>query len=108
MVKNKLQELGIGGLSAFIVHDGFCKGMVDTICFIEKEGNDIISACIYIEDIILVLLIKAYVKSSRSVCMVIWNDYDGRVQVLSWLQIKQPKEDIFMNQTKYTVNTYKA
>ncbi|KAK8548035.1 hypothetical protein V6N12_060962 [Hibiscus sabdariffa] len=89
-------------LCTFLVEKGFNKEKVDTTLFTKKKGKDILVVQIYVDDII-------FGSTNELLCQEFAKLMQGEFEMsmmreLSFflgLQIKQRKDDIFINQAKY-------
>ena len=89
-------------LRKFLIFSGFNMGKIDTTHFIKPKDNDMLIAQIYVDDIIFgatnVSLCEEFSKSMHSefeISMMI------ELNFFLGLQIKQLKENIFINHAKY-------
>jgi len=90
-------------LSKFLLEKGFSRGQVDTTLFIKKKLNDILLVQIYVDDII-------FGSTNDSLCKEFSQDMQnefemsmmGELNFFLGLQIKQTKNGIFINQSKYS------
>ncbi|KAK8508672.1 hypothetical protein V6N13_116185 [Hibiscus sabdariffa] len=89
-------------LSTFLVEKGFNKGKVDTTLFIKNDGKDILVVQIYVDDIIFgstnELLCQEFAKLMQGEFEM---SMMGELSFFLGLQIKQRKDGIFINQSKY-------
>ena len=87
-------------LSYFLAENSFIKGKFDTILFTKHVDNDILIVQIMLMILFLNLLMKSFVRIlnhawRKSLKWVwwerVWNEYDGRAQLLPWtpIQIKE-------------------
>ena len=89
-------------LSNFLLEKGFSKEKVDTTLFIKKSKNDLLIVQIYVDDII-------FGATNHCLCeefsKLMQGDFEmsmmGELKFFLGLQIKQCKDGIFINQTKY-------
>jgi len=89
-------------LSKFLLEKDFSRGKEDTTLFIKKKLNDILLVQIYIDDII-------FGSTNDSLCKEFSQDMQsefemsmmGELNFFLGLQIKQTKNGIFVNQSKY-------
>ena len=90
-------------LSNFLLEKGFSKGKVDTTLFIKKSNHDLLIVQIYVENIIFGA-INHYLCEEFSKLMQ--GEFEmsmmGELKFFLGLQIKQCKDGIFIDQTKYT------
>ena len=90
-------------LSNFLLEKGFSKRKVDTTLFIKKFKNDLLIVQIYVDDII-------FGATKHCLCeefsKLMQGEFEmsmmGELKFFLRLQIKQCKDGIFINQTKYT------
>ena len=91
-----------GRLSKFLISNGFKIGKIDTTLFINPKENDRLIVQIYVDDIIFgatnVSLCEEFAKSMHSEFEM---SIMGELNFFLGLQIKQLKEDTFINQVKY-------
>ena len=89
-------------LSKFLLENGFEMGKVDKTLFIKTKEKDILLVQIYVDDIIFGSTNKSLCEDF-SKCM--HNEFEmsmmGELNYFLGLQIKQSKEGIFLNQSKY-------
>ena len=89
-------------MSNFLLEKGFSKGKVDTTLFINKSNHDLLIVQIYVDDII-------FSTTNRCLCeeffKLIQGEFEmsmmGELKFFLGLQIKQCKNEILINQTKY-------
>ncbi|KAK8578905.1 hypothetical protein V6N13_142162 [Hibiscus sabdariffa] len=89
-------------LSSFLIEKGFNKGKVDTTLFIKRKDKDILVVQIYVDDII-------FGSTNESLCQdfakLMQGEFEmsmmGELSFFLGLQIKQRKDDTFINQAKY-------
>ena len=89
-------------LSNFLLEKGFSKGKVDTTLFIKKSNHNLLIVQIYVDDIIfsatnhyLCEEFSKWMQGELKMSMM------GELKFFLGLQIKQYKDEIFINQTKY-------
>ena len=89
-------------LRKFLISSGFKMGKIDTTLFIKPNDNDMLIVQIYVDDIIFgatnVSLCEEFAKSMHSKFEM---NMMGELNFFFSLQIKQLKEDTFINQAKY-------
>ena len=89
-------------LSKFLISSGFKMDKIDTTLFIKLRENDILIVQIYVDDIIFgatnVSLCEEFAKSMHSEFEM---SMMGELNFFLGLQIKQLKEETFINQAKY-------
>ena len=89
-------------LSNFLLEKGFSKEKVSTTLFIKKSNHDLLIVQIYIDDII-------FGATNHCLCeefsTLMQGEFEmsmmGELKFFLGLQIKQCKDGIFINQTKY-------
>nr|GFA41110.1 retrovirus-related Pol polyprotein from transposon TNT 1-94 [Tanacetum cinerariifolium] len=95
-------------LSSFLLSQDFSKGSVDPTLFIRKNGNDLLLVQIYIDDII-------FAASTLELCDLFANlmcskfkmSMMGKISFFLGLQISQSPRGIFINQSKYALESLK-
>ncbi|GJS07075.1 retrovirus-related pol polyprotein from transposon TNT 1-94 [Tanacetum coccineum] len=95
-------------LSSFLISNDFSKGSVDPTLFIRREGNDLILVQIYVDDII-------FAASTPELCDLFANimcskfkmSMMGKISFFLGLQISQSPRGIFINQSKYALESLK-
>ena len=89
-------------LSKFLLENEFEMGKVDKTLFIKTKGKDILLVQIYVDDIIFGATNKSLCEDFAK-CM--HDEFEmsmmGELTYFLGLQIKQSKEGIFLNQSKY-------
>ena len=95
-------------LSKNLIDKGFNRGKVDTTLFIKVKGNDILIVQIYVNDIIFgttnEFLCQEFSKIKQcefEMSMI------GELKFFLGLQVKQIREDTFINQAKYVKDLLK-
>jgi len=89
-------------LSKFLLEKDFSRGKLDTTIFIKRKLNDILLVQIYVDNII-------FGSTNDSLCKEFSQDMQsefemsmmGELKFFLGLQIKQTKNGIFINQSKY-------
>nr|GEW45462.1 copia protein [Tanacetum cinerariifolium] len=97
-----------GMLSSFLISKDFSKGSVDPTLFIRKNGNDLLLVQIYVDDII-------FASSTLELCDLFANLMCskfkmlmmGKISFFLGLQILQSPRGIFINQSKYALESLK-
>ena len=90
-------------LSSHLLQNGFTKGNVDTTLFIKRHENDILVVQIYVDDIIFgATNISLCEEFSKCMTKEFEMSLMGELKFFLGFQIKQCKEGIFINQSKYT------
>nr|GEW45672.1 retrovirus-related Pol polyprotein from transposon TNT 1-94 [Tanacetum cinerariifolium] len=95
-------------LSSFLISQDFFKGSVDPTLFIRRNGNDLLLIQIYVDDIIFAastpelcdLFVKIICSKFRMLMM-------GKILIFLRLQISQSPRGIFINQSKYALESLK-
>ncbi|GKF02897.1 retrovirus-related pol polyprotein from transposon TNT 1-94 [Tanacetum coccineum] len=95
-------------LSSFLISQDFSKGLVDPTLFIRKEGKELLLVQIYVDDIIFVastpelcdLFAKIMCSKFKMLKM-------GKISFFLGLQISQSPRCIFINQSKYSLESLK-
>ncbi|GKA52164.1 retrovirus-related pol polyprotein from transposon TNT 1-94 [Tanacetum coccineum] len=95
-------------LSSFLLSQGFSKGMVDPTFFISRKGKDILLVQIYVDDIIFAsTTTKLCDKFSEIMCSKFKMLMMGKISFFLGLQISQSPRGIFLNQSKYALESLK-
>nr|GEU32570.1 hypothetical protein [Tanacetum cinerariifolium] len=95
-------------LSSFLISQDFSKGSMDLTLFIRKNGNDSLLVQIYADDII-------FAASTLELCDLFANlmcskfkmSMMGKISFFFGLQISQSPRGIFINQSKYALESLK-
>nr|GEY93059.1 retrovirus-related Pol polyprotein from transposon TNT 1-94 [Tanacetum cinerariifolium] len=95
-------------LSSFLISQDFSKGSVDPTLFIRRNGNDLLLVHIYVDDII-------FAASTPELCDIFANlmcskfkmSMMGKISFFLGLQISQCRRGIFINQSKYALESLK-
>nr|GEV31637.1 retrovirus-related Pol polyprotein from transposon TNT 1-94 [Tanacetum cinerariifolium] len=95
-------------LSSFLISQDFSKGSVDPTLFICRNGNDLLTVQIYVDDII-------FAASTLELCDLFANlmcskfkmSIMDKISFFLGLQISQSPRDIFINQSKYAIESLK-
>nr|GEZ05048.1 putative ribonuclease H-like domain-containing protein [Tanacetum cinerariifolium] len=95
-------------LSSFLLSQDFSKGSVDPTLFIRRNGNDLLLVPIYVDDII-------FAASTLELCDLFANlmcskfkmSMMGKISFFLGLQISQNPRGIFINQSKYALESLK-
>nr|GEU36363.1 retrovirus-related Pol polyprotein from transposon TNT 1-94 [Tanacetum cinerariifolium] len=95
-------------LSSFLLSQDFSKGSMDPTLFIRRNGNDLLLVQIYVDDII-------FVASTLDLCDLFANlmcskfkmSMMGKISFFLGLQISQNPRGIFINQSKYALESLK-
>ncbi|GJV99703.1 retrovirus-related pol polyprotein from transposon TNT 1-94 [Tanacetum coccineum] len=100
-------------LSSFLLSQKFTKGTVDPTLFIRREGKDILLVQIYVDDIIFAFtkpdLCETFSKItfSKITCLKFQMSMMGKLSFFLGLQISQIPRGIFLNQSKYALESIK-
>nr|GEZ91842.1 retrovirus-related Pol polyprotein from transposon TNT 1-94 [Tanacetum cinerariifolium] len=97
-----------GMLSSFLISQDFSIGSVDPTLFIRRNGNDLLLVQIYVDDII-------FAASTLELCYLFANlmcskfkmSMMGKISFFLGLQISQSPRGIFINQSKYALESLK-
>ncbi|GJT83751.1 retrovirus-related pol polyprotein from transposon TNT 1-94 [Tanacetum coccineum] len=95
-------------LSKFLLSQEFSKGTVDPTLFIRRQGKDILLVQIYVDDII-------FASTTPDICdqfsKIMWSKLKilmmGKISFFLGLQISQSPGGIFLNQSKYALESLK-
>ncbi|GJY41301.1 retrovirus-related pol polyprotein from transposon TNT 1-94 [Tanacetum coccineum] len=93
-------------LSSFLLSQKFSKGTVDPTLFIRREGKDILLVHIFVDNII-----HAFTKPDlcetffEVMCSKFKMSMMGKLSFFIGLQISQSPRGIFLNQSKYTLES---
>nr|GEY67303.1 retrovirus-related Pol polyprotein from transposon TNT 1-94 [Tanacetum cinerariifolium] len=95
-------------LSSFLISQDFSKGSMDPTLFICRNGNDLLLVQIYVDDIIFAAstpelcdLFANLIRSKFKMSMM------GKISFFLGLQISQSPKGIFINQSKYALESLK-
>ncbi|GJZ80268.1 retrovirus-related pol polyprotein from transposon TNT 1-94 [Tanacetum coccineum] len=95
-------------LSKFLLSREYSKGITDPILFIRRQGKDILLVQIYVDDIIFASttpeLCDQFLKITRSEFKM---SMMGKISFFLRLQISQSPIAIFLNQSKYVIESLK-
>ncbi|GKB20318.1 retrovirus-related pol polyprotein from transposon TNT 1-94 [Tanacetum coccineum] len=95
-------------LSSFLLSQGFSKGTVDPTLFISRKGKDILLVQIYVDDIIFASTTTELCdKFSEIMCSKFKMSMMGKISFFLGLQISQSPRGIFLNQSKYALESLK-
>ncbi|GJW35808.1 retrovirus-related pol polyprotein from transposon TNT 1-94 [Tanacetum coccineum] len=94
-------------LSKFLLSQEFSKGTVDPTLFIRRQGKDILLVQIYVDDIIFASTTPELCDQfSKIICSKFKMSMMGKIFFLG-LQISQSPRGIFINQSKYALESLK-
>ncbi|GJY21386.1 retrovirus-related pol polyprotein from transposon TNT 1-94 [Tanacetum coccineum] len=95
-------------LSSFLISNDFSKGSVDPTLFIRREGNDLILVQIYVDDIIFAASTPELSDLfAKIMCSKFKMSMMGKISFFLGLQISQSPRGIFINQSKYALESLK-
>nr|GEY06076.1 retrovirus-related Pol polyprotein from transposon TNT 1-94 [Tanacetum cinerariifolium] len=95
-------------LSSFLMSQDFSKGLVDPTLFIRRNGNDLLLVQIYIDDIIFAAsTIELCELFANLMCSKFKMSMMGKISFFLRLQISQSPKGIFINQSKYALESLK-
>ncbi|GJV12812.1 retrovirus-related pol polyprotein from transposon TNT 1-94 [Tanacetum coccineum] len=95
-------------LSSFLISNDFSKGSVDPTMFIRREGNDLILVQIYVDDIIFAASTPELCDLfAKIMCSKFKMSMMGKISFFLGLQISQSPRGIFINQSKYALESLK-
>ncbi|GJU25002.1 retrovirus-related pol polyprotein from transposon TNT 1-94 [Tanacetum coccineum] len=95
-------------LSKFLLSQEFSKGTVDPTLFIRRQGKDILLVQIYVDDIIFASKTHELCDQfSKLMCSKFKMSMMGKISFFLGLQISQNPRGIFINQSKYALESLK-
>nr|GEW06888.1 retrovirus-related Pol polyprotein from transposon TNT 1-94 [Tanacetum cinerariifolium] len=95
-------------LSSFLISQDFSKGLVDPTLFIFRNGNDLLLVQIYVDDIIFAASTPELCELfSKLMCSKFKMSMMGKISFFLGLQISQSPRGIFINQSKYALESLK-
>nr|GEZ84964.1 hypothetical protein [Tanacetum cinerariifolium] len=95
-------------LSSFLLSQDFSKGSVDPTLFIRKNGNDLLLVQIYVDDIIFAVpTLELCDLFANLMCSKFKMSMMGKISFFLGLQISQSPRGIFINQSKYALESLK-
>ncbi|GKA58965.1 retrovirus-related pol polyprotein from transposon TNT 1-94 [Tanacetum coccineum] len=95
-------------LSKFLLSQEFSKGTVDPTLFIRRQGKDILLVQIYVDDIIFASTTPELCDQfSKIMCSKFKMSMMGKISFFLGLQISQSPKGIFLNQSKYALESLK-
>nr|GEX43892.1 hypothetical protein [Tanacetum cinerariifolium] len=93
-------------LSSFLLSQDFSKGSVDPTLFIRRNGNDLLLVQIYVDDIIFAAsTIELCDLFANLMCSKFKMSMMGKILFFLGLQIFQSPRGIFINQSKYALES---
>nr|GEV83851.1 retrovirus-related Pol polyprotein from transposon TNT 1-94 [Tanacetum cinerariifolium] len=95
-------------LSSFVISQDFSKGLVDPTLFICRNSNDLLLVQIYVDDIIFAASTPELCDIfSKIMCSKFKMSMMGKISFFLGLQISQSPRVIFINQSKYALESLK-
>ncbi|GJW19375.1 retrovirus-related pol polyprotein from transposon TNT 1-94 [Tanacetum coccineum] len=95
-------------LSSFLISQDFSKGLVDPTLFIRKEGKELLLVQVYVDDIIFAASTpKLCDLFAKIMCLKFKMSMMGKISFFLGLQIFQNPRGIFINQSKYALESLK-
>nr|GFB40321.1 uncharacterized mitochondrial protein AtMg00810-like [Tanacetum cinerariifolium] len=95
-------------LSSFLLSQDFSKGSVDPTLFIRRNGNDLLLVQIYVDDIIFAAsTLELCDLFANLICSKFKMSLMGKISFFLGLQISQNLRGIFINQSKYALESLK-
>ncbi|GJW78395.1 retrovirus-related pol polyprotein from transposon TNT 1-94 [Tanacetum coccineum] len=95
-------------LSSFLISQDFSKGSVDPTLFIRRDGKELLLVQIYVDDIIFVASTPELCDLfSKIMCSKFKMSMMGKISFFLGLQISQSPRGIFINQSKYALESLK-
>ncbi|GKB96788.1 retrovirus-related pol polyprotein from transposon TNT 1-94 [Tanacetum coccineum] len=96
-----------GLLLKFLLSHEFSKGTVDPTLFIRRQGKDILLVQIYVDDIFASTTPELGDQFSKLMCLKFKMSMMGKNSFFLGLQISQNPRGIFINQSKYALESLK-
>ncbi|GJV75719.1 retrovirus-related pol polyprotein from transposon TNT 1-94 [Tanacetum coccineum] len=95
-------------LSSFLISQDFSKGSVDPTLFIRREGKELLLVQIYVDDIIFAASTPELCDLfAKIMCSKFKMSMMGKILFFLGLQISQSPRGIFINQSKYAIESLK-
>ncbi|GJU63135.1 retrovirus-related pol polyprotein from transposon TNT 1-94 [Tanacetum coccineum] len=95
-------------LSSFLISQDFSKGSVNPTLFIRREGKELLLVQIYVDDIIFVAFTPELCDLfAKIMCSKFKMLMMGKISFFLGLQISQSPRGIFINQSKYALESLK-
>ncbi|GKA59654.1 retrovirus-related pol polyprotein from transposon TNT 1-94 [Tanacetum coccineum] len=95
-------------LSSFLISQDFSKGSVDLTLFIHRDGKELLLVQIYVDDIIFAASTPELCDLfSTIMCSKFKMSMIGKISFFIGLQISQRLRGIFINQSKYALESLK-
>ncbi|GKB85111.1 retrovirus-related pol polyprotein from transposon TNT 1-94, partial [Tanacetum coccineum] len=97
-----------GLLLSFLLSHKFTKGTIDPTLFVKRKGKDILLVQIFVDDIIFASTKTELCDSfSKITCSTFKMSMMGKLSIFLGLQISQSPRGIFLNQSKYALESLK-
>ncbi|GJU35934.1 retrovirus-related pol polyprotein from transposon TNT 1-94 [Tanacetum coccineum] len=95
-------------LSSFLISQDFSKGSVDPTLFIRREGKELLLVQVYVDDIIFAASTPELCDLfAKIMCSKFKMSMMGKISFFLGLQIFQNPRGIFINQSKYALESLK-
>nr|GEZ70517.1 retrovirus-related Pol polyprotein from transposon TNT 1-94 [Tanacetum cinerariifolium] len=95
-------------LSSFLISQDLSKGSVDPTLFIHRNDNDLLLVQIYVDDIIFAAsTLELCDLFANLMCLKFKMSMTGKISFFLGLQISQSPRGIFINQSKYALESLK-
>ncbi|GJY75492.1 retrovirus-related pol polyprotein from transposon TNT 1-94 [Tanacetum coccineum] len=95
-------------LSSFLISQDFSKGSVDPTLFIRRDGKELLLVQIYVDDIIFAASTPELCDQfAKIICSKFKMSMMGKISFFLGLQIFQNPRGIFINQSKYALESLK-
>nr|GEV87558.1 retrovirus-related Pol polyprotein from transposon TNT 1-94 [Tanacetum cinerariifolium] len=95
-------------LSSFLLSQDFSKGLVDPTLFIRRNGTELLLLQIYVDDIIFAAsTLELCDLFANMMCSKFKMSMMGKISFFLGLQISQSPRGIFINQSKYALESLK-
>nr|GEV21740.1 hypothetical protein [Tanacetum cinerariifolium] len=95
-------------LSSFLISQDFSRGLVDPTLFIRRNGNDLRLVQIYVDNIIFAAsTLELCDLFAKIMCSKFKMSMMGKISFFLGLQISQSPRGIFINQSKYALESLK-
>ncbi|GJT25380.1 retrovirus-related pol polyprotein from transposon TNT 1-94 [Tanacetum coccineum] len=95
-------------LSSFLISQDFSKGSVDPTLFIRRQGKELLLVQIYVDDIIFAASTPELCDLfAKIMCLKFKMSMMGKISFFLGLQISQSPKGIFINQSKYALESLK-
>nr|GEY97647.1 retrovirus-related Pol polyprotein from transposon TNT 1-94 [Tanacetum cinerariifolium] len=95
-------------LSSFLISQDFSKGLVDPTLFIRRNKNNLLLVQMYVDDIIFAASTPKHCDLfAKLMCSKFKMSMMGKISFFLGLQISQSPRGIFINQSKYALESLK-